>query len=124
MFRQISDTAYGERSGGGVRHLFRLGHFEFHDTLDDDGMIHHFLIESPEDGEEPVIHQTDQPTMYELLARYLAGEHEKKEYEMERSPTHEALLDLLELATARARSGESDFTIEELEEEEEDGEEK
>lgn len=33
---------------------------------------------------------------------------------MERSPAHEALLDTLEIASARARSGESEFSFDDL----------
>jgi hypothetical protein len=52
--------------------------------------------------------------MYELVARYLAGEYEKDAYELEYSPGHHALLDLLEMAVARVRSGDSSFTVADL----------
>jgi hypothetical protein len=60
------------------------------------------------------VYETDRETMYELMARYLAGEYEKAEYEMERSPAHEALLDTLEIAAARARAGETEFSFDDL----------
>jgi len=52
--------------------------------------------------------------MYEFMARYLAGEYEKSEYELERSPAQEALLDTLEIAAARARSGETEREFDDL----------
>jgi hypothetical protein len=78
--------------------------------------MHHFVVESPgarAEADAPV-YEIDRETMYELMARYLAGEYEKVEYDMERSPAHEALLDTLEIATARARSGESEFSFDDL----------
>lgn len=116
MFRQSSEDEYESGSEGGRRFLFGLDHFEFHDTLDAAGVMHHFVVEAGEGEEGPAVYEADQPTMYEFMARYLAGEYEKEEYEMERSPAHEALLDLLELATAQARNGETGFSFEELEE--------
>ena len=116
MFKQCTEDEYAQGSEGGTRYLFALDGFEFHDTMDEEGRLHHFVLESGEDEEEPAIYEADQPTMYELMARYLAGEYEKEAYELERSPAHEALLDLLELATARSRSGDSGFSLDELEE--------
>lgn len=118
MFRQRTEDEHVASAEGGVRHLFVLDHFEFHDTLDEEGEIHHFVLEYADEEEvEPAAYETDRATMYELMARYLAGEYEKEEYDLERSPAHEALLDLLEMAAARARSGEFDFSLEDLEEE-------
>jgi hypothetical protein len=121
MFRKSPDGDYADLSENGVRHLFRLGPYEFHDTLDEDGTFHHFLLEGedPGDGEdERTAYEVDSETMRELMARYLAGEYEKVEYELERSPGHDALLDQLEIATARARAGETEFTFEDLDHEE------
>lgn len=118
MFRKSPDGDYQDLSEGGVRHLFRLGPFEFHDTLDADGTFHHFVLEGApgeDDAEERPAYEVDQETMYELMARFLAGEYEKAEYRMERSPGHDALLDLLEMATARARAGETEFSFDDLE---------
>ena len=116
MFRKSSDEEYETESTGGVRHLFRLGNYEFHDTLDDDGRFHHFVLEQARgDDDEAAPYEVDTETMYEFMARYLAGEYEKAEYRMERSPGHDALLDVLELATARARSGETEFSLDDLE---------
>lgn len=130
MFRERSGDEYERGSEGGRRHLFALAGFTFQDTLDGEGRMRHFVLEAERDGEEGArSYEADRPTMYELMARYLAGEYEKAEYGMERSPAHEALLDLLEIATARARSGDGDFTLDALEgaglddgEEDEDGE--
>jgi hypothetical protein len=116
MFRRISEREYEERSAGGVRHLFRIDHFVLQDGLDDEGALHHCVIESGDDGDAAGWYLADRATMYEFLARYLAGEYEKKEYELARSPAHETLLDILEEAAARARSGETDFDITEIEE--------
>jgi hypothetical protein len=56
----------------------------------------------------------DLPVTYEFMARFLAGEHELHEYEMERSPAHDEMLDILEIITARARAGEDHFTWDEF----------
>lgn len=48
------------------------------------------------------------------MARFLAGEYEKREYRMERSPAQDALLDTLEIAAARARAGEETFVFDDL----------
>ncbi|HEU4557503.1 MAG TPA: hypothetical protein VFS20_06625 [Longimicrobium sp.] len=121
MFRKSPDGDYDDLSENGVRHLFRLGPYEFQDTLDEDGRFHHFLLEgeggSEEDGERTA-YEVDGEIMRELMARYLAGEYEKAEYDLERSPGHDALLDLLEIATARARAGETEFAFEDLDHEE------
>jgi hypothetical protein len=113
MFRLSSDDEYQQASEGGTRHLFALGHFEFHDTLDAEGELRHFVLET---GEEAGIFEAGREAMYEFMARYLAGLYEKEEYDMERSPAHEALLDNLELAAARARSGETELSLDDLEE--------
>lgn len=113
MFRKSADGAYETDSTGGVRHLFRLGPYEFHDTLDDDGSFHHYVLETTQgDG---AAYEVDRETMYEFMARFLGGEYEKAEYKMERSPGHDALLDVLEMATARARAGETEFSLEDME---------
>lgn len=119
MFRKSPDGDYDDLSENGVRHLFRLGPYEFQDTLDEEGRFHHFLLEGGGEGDgERVAYEVDGDTMRELMARYLAGEYEKVEYELERSPGHDALLDQLEIATARARAGETEFTFEDLDHEE------
>jgi hypothetical protein len=115
MFRTRSEDEYQAASEGGVRHLFRLGPFEFHDTLDAEDRFRHFVLEDAAGDEEPLLYEVDRETMYEFMARFLGGEYEKSEYDLERSPGHDALLDLLELAAARARSGETEFSLEELE---------
>ncbi len=112
MFRLSSDDEYQEGSEGGTRHLFALGHFEFHDTLDGEGRLRHFVLET---GDDAGIFEAGREVMYEFMARYLAGLYEKEEYDMERSPAHEALLDNLELAAARARAGETEFFLDDLE---------
>ena len=117
MFRKSPDGDYDDLSENGVRHLFRLGPYEFHDTLDEDGTLHHFLLEGAAGGERTA-YEVDGETMRELMARYLAGEYEKAEYDLERSPGHDALLDQLEIGTARARAGETDFTFDDLDHEE------
>jgi hypothetical protein len=111
MFRRCSDDEFDERSSAGTRPLFRVGSFVFQDTMDGEGGLHHMVIEK---DDEAAAYEMDQPTMYEMVARYLAGEYEKEAYELEHSPAHHALLDLLEMAAARARSGECEFTIADL----------
>jgi hypothetical protein len=120
MFRQISDSDFEEMSAGGVRHLARIDHFRLQDVLDDGGELRHCLLELNEEGEEQAAFLADQPTMYEFLARYLAGEWEKREYRLTRSPAHDTLLDMLEMATARARAGDTDFVVDDLVEDEEE----
>lgn len=115
MFKKSPDGDYEALSEGGVRHLFKLGPYEFHDTLDDDGDFHHFVLESAAGDADTSAYEVDWGTMYEFMARYLAGEYEKTEYRMERSPGHDALLDMLEIAAARARAGETEFSLEDLE---------
>lgn len=115
MFKKSPDGDYEALSEGGVRHLFKLGPYEFHDTLDDDGAFHHFVLESAQGDADTAAYEVDWETMYEFMARYLAGEYEKAEYRMERSPGHDALLDMLEIAAARARAGETEFSLEDLE---------
>lgn len=112
MFRAIDEEEYHERASAGTRALFELAHFAFRDTIDGAGEMHHFVVET---GGDPHHHyQADRGVMYELVARYLAGTYEKAEYQMERSPAHEALLDILEMITARARAGETELTVDEL----------
>jgi len=118
MFRKSPDGDFEDLSEGGIRPLFRLGPFEFQDTLDEGGKFHHFVREGTEDDDERPTYEVDSDTMRELMARYLAGEYEKEEYELERSPGHDALLDLLEMATARARAGETELSFEDLDHEE------
>jgi len=112
MFKLSGDGEYEANSESGVRHLFRLAHYQFQDTLDGEGIFHHHVIETADD--DTVAYEAGRELMYEFMARYLAGVYEKEEYEMDRSPGHEALLDVLELATARARAGETDFSVDEL----------
>jgi hypothetical protein len=116
MFRLSSETEYEGRSEGGIRHLFALDSFAFYDALDEDDQVRQFVLERSEEGGDPGIYETDKATMYEFMARYLAGEYEKREYRLEHSPTHAALLDALEIALARARSGETEFSFEDLDE--------
>lgn len=111
MFRLSTEAEHEELSEGGTRYLFRLDHFEFRDTLDGHGYLRFFVVEQGEPA--PSYYETDQEAMYEFMARYLAGLFEKTHYEMERSPTHAALMDVMELATARARSGDPGFSFEE-----------
>jgi hypothetical protein len=114
MFRKSSEDEHEQKSQGGTRYLFALGHFECHDAMDGEGELHHFVVETGGATTDDPVYETDRVTMYELMARYLAGEYEKREYEMERSPAHEALLDMLEIAAARARAGESEFSFDDL----------
>lgn len=113
MFRHCPEPEYDELSEGGTRYLFRLDHFEFRDTLDGEGFLHFFVTENAAD--ETIAYETDQASMYEFMARYLAGAYEKDHYQMERSPTHAALLDVMEIATARARSGDPGFSFDHAE---------
>jgi len=115
MFRLSTEAEHEERSEGGTRHLFGLGHFEFHDAMDGEGRLHHFVVDLTGAEDDVMVYETDREVMYEIMARYLAGEYEKHEYAMERSPAHEALLDTLEIAAARARSGETEFAFDDLE---------
>ena len=116
MFRQCTEAEFDEISEGGTRYLFRLDHYELRDTLDGEGYLHFVVVESPQG--DPVFYEADQEVMYEFMARYLAGEYEKVHHEMQRSPTHAALLDVLEMATARARSGDSHFSFDQVDEDE------
>jgi hypothetical protein len=116
MLRERSDREYESGSEGGVRHLFKLGQYEFQDTLDGDEGMHHFIRGGAPEGADPLSYEVDRETMYEFMARYLAGRFELEEYGLEQSPSHLALLDMLEIATARARAGESDFSWEEYDE--------
>lgn len=121
MLRLSSEAEHEEMSEGGTRYLFKLDHYEFRDTLDGHGYLHYLVVE--EADPEATYYETDQETMYEFMARYLAGLFEKTHYEMERSPTHAALMDTMEMATARARSGDSGFAFDTAGEMEEDAEE-
>lgn len=113
MFKLRSDDEYAAAAEGGIRNLFTLGPYEFHDTVDTESVMHHFIVE-PADEDGPGVYEVDHPTMYEFMARYVAGVYEMEEYELEHSPGHDELLDVLEMATARARAGESRFTWEEF----------
>jgi hypothetical protein len=114
MFRERTAEEYEQLAAAGVRHLFSLGDYTFHDTIDDDGIHHHFVSDSNGEGTEEHHYEMDTPVTYEFMARFLAGEHEMREYDLERSPAHEELLDILEILTARARAGEHDFSWDEF----------
>ncbi|MBD0318748.1 MAG: hypothetical protein ICV87_00335 [Gemmatimonadetes bacterium] len=114
MFRQSTEEQYEQASEAGTRHLFALGHFEFRDALDGEGELHHFVLDSSESEGSSGVFETDQLAMYEFMARFLAGEYEKREYRLERSPAQDALLDTLEIAAARARGGETTFVFDDL----------
>jgi hypothetical protein len=113
MFRLSTADEYEASSTQGTRHLFALDNFQFRDTLDDTGRLHPYVVESA--GGDDTFYEIDPASMYELMARYLAGVYEIVEYDLENSPAHDALLDLLEFATARARTGDGDFTLHEIE---------
>ena len=128
MLRRRSTEEYEASSEGGVRHLFTLGQYVFQDTMGTEDLMHHFLVERVAEGAETTAYEVDRETMYEFMARYLAGTYELEEYGMEHSPSHHTLLDVLEIATARARTGETEFSWEEFDRAEsevidEDGEE-
>ena len=114
MLRACPEDEYLAHSSGGVRRLCRLGQYQLTDGMDDEGRMRHFVLDGREEGASPDAYEVDRETMYELVARYLAGTLELSEYGMERSPGHDALLDMLEIATARARSGETEFSWEEF----------
>lgn len=122
MFRLTNLDDYETLSSGGTRQLFVLDHFQFRDTLDDEGRLHPWLVESSSDADD-LFYELDYASMYEVMARYLAGVYEIVEYDLEQSPAHGALLDLLEFAAARARGGDAPFTLAELENEEGEDEE-
>jgi hypothetical protein len=114
MFQQSSDDEFERSATGGTRHLFALDSFRFLDVLDDDGVIHHFVLELTDPGAPPAVYRTDRATMYEMMARFLSGEHEKQESGSADSLTHAALLDVLEIARTWARSGKTDFDFVDL----------
>lgn len=114
MFRLRNVTEYETGSEAGVRHLFRLGSYEFQDTLDEDETYHRFILDSSNEETGLAVYEVDTDTMYEFMARYLAGVYEKTEYKMDQSPGHAALLDLIEIAAARARAGETEFNLDEI----------
>lgn len=114
MLRFRPREEYETHAEGGVRHLFRLGQYEFHDTIDGDEHHHHYVVEADTGGEDPPAYEVDRETMYEFMARFLAGTYELDEYDLEQSPGHNAMLDVLEIATARARAGETEFSWEEF----------
>jgi hypothetical protein len=114
MLRQRSDEEYQTSAAGGTRNLFQLGQYEFHDTLDDEEVMHHFILEAAAGDEDRQAYEVDRETMYEFMARYLAGLYELEKYALEQSPSHNTLLDLLEIAAARARSGETEFSWDEF----------
>ncbi len=111
MLRRCAEGEYDSNREGGVRHLFKLGQYEFEDTMDTEEQFHHYIVERAEGG-AATTYEVDRMTMYEFMARFLAGAYELEEYQMEQSPGHNALLDVLEIATARARSGETEFSWE------------
>lgn len=110
MLRLRTEEEYEATASGGIRHLFTLGQYDFQDTMDDDDLLHHFIREQPGEGEESRSYEVDRETMYEFMARYLAGLYELEEYDLDQSPSHLSLLDVLEIATARSRAGESEFS--------------
>jgi len=114
MFRTRSAEEYERCSEAGVRDLFALSHYQFQDTMDADGARHHFVSESADEEGDTHFFEMDTPAIYEFMARFLAGEHELREYRMERSPAHDELLDILEIVTARARAGENHFSWDEF----------
>lgn len=114
MFRQCTVDDHQTRAEGGIRHLFTLGPYQFQDTMDGEGRLHHFILEPSAGGVGPQIYEVDRETMYEFMARFLAGQYEMEEYGLEHSPGHDELLDVLEIASARARGGESEFSWEEF----------
>jgi hypothetical protein len=113
MFATASEAEYEEIAEGGRRFLFDLARFEFADVRDGDGTLRHVVVERTDDG-EAAIYRVDRDLMYEFLARYLAGEYEKREYRMDLSPAHQTLLDALEMAAARARAGDPSFDAGEM----------
>lgn len=114
MFKERTEEEYEQMSSAGVRQLFALGPFRFHDTMDADGTLHHFVSEEVDETGEHRHYEMDTPVVYEFMARFLAGEHEIGEYDLDRSPAHEELLDILEIVTARARAGEPEFSWDEF----------
>jgi hypothetical protein len=114
MMKWRSYDEYEADAQAGTRHLFRLGQYEFHDTMDAEDGFHHYILDGPENGSETSAYEVDRETMYEFMARFLAGVYEMEEYDLEQSPSHNALLDVLEIATARARGGETEFDWEDF----------
>ena len=114
MLRFRPYDEYETHAEGGVRHLFRLGQYEFRDTIDPDEHYHHYILEVSEGADDPPVYEVDHDTMYEFMARFLAGTYELEEYDLEQSPSHNAMLDVLEIATARARAGETEFSWEDF----------
>lgn len=113
MFRARAEDQFAGHREAGVRQLFTLGRYRFQDTLDGEGAHHHYVVDESMEG-APAAYEMDRETMYEFMARYLAGEYEMEEYRLEHSPAHDEMLDVLELATARARTGETDFSWDEV----------
>jgi len=111
MFRHTTQDDLETAAAVGTRQLFALGEFRFIDTLDDDGMIHQFVLESVEPGETPDVYRTDRETMYEMMARFLSGEQEKRDSGSDESITHGTLLEVLGIARTWARSGKTDFAF-------------
>lgn len=114
MLRRRTQEEFEAHCEGGVRHLFTLGQYGFQDTLDAEERYHHYILEGSGSGGEQTVYEVDRDTMYEFMARFLAGTYEMEEYRLEQSPAHNTLLDVLELSAARARSGESEFSWEEF----------
>jgi hypothetical protein len=114
MFRERQEEQYEDAAQAGVRHLFSLGEFVFQDAMDAEGMLRHFVCATPGVGGATSYFEMDTPVVYEFMARFLAGEYELRELELEHSPAHDELLDVLEIITARARAGETDFSWDEF----------
>jgi hypothetical protein len=114
MFRERSAGQYDDAAEAGVRHLFSLGEYVFQDTQDAEGVLRHFVSSTSDDSGNTSFFEMDTPVVYEFMARFLAGEYELREFEMEHSPAHDELLDILEILTARARAGEAEFSWDEF----------
>jgi hypothetical protein len=114
MMKSRSHEEYQADTETGMRHLFRLGQYAFEDTLDAEDHFHHYILDGPASGADTSAYEVDRDSMYEFMARFLAGVYELEEYDLEQSPSHNALLDVLEIATARARAGETEFSWEDF----------
>jgi hypothetical protein len=114
MFREREAGQYEEAAEAGIRHLFSLGEYVFQDAMDGDGVLRHFVCATPDESGRTSFFEMDTPVVYEFMARFLAGEYELRELEVEHSPAHDELLDVLEILTARARAGETDFSWDEF----------
>jgi hypothetical protein len=114
MMKWRSLEQYQADAVTGTRHLFRLGQYGFEDTLDAEDNFHHYILDGAASDAETHAYQVDRDSMYEFMARFLAGLYELEEYDLDHSPSHNALLDVLEIATARARAGETEFSWEDF----------